>query len=313
MRTVFLGTGEIGLPSLRWLMAEPTCELVGVFTQPDKPFGRKMKLMAPQVKVVAEAAGLPVFQPEKLRDPAAMADLTALRPDLLVVMAYGQILKKAVIDLPTVACINLHASLLPRHRGAAPIQAAIRDGDTESGITVMHIDVGLDSGDMILAVKCPITPEDTGGSLHDKLAELGPEALAQAIPLLATGTAPRTPQADDEVTHQGKLNREDGELDFSRPAVELERFIRAFEPWPGTYTRLDGQKLKVFPPTRVVPALPGTAPGCLQAIEGETLKITCGDGALALGEVQLEGRKRLQLREFLAGQRDQLTVGQKLG
>ncbi len=323
MRVVYLGAGDIGLPALRWLIAEDSCDLVGVFTQPDKPFGRKLKMTPPQVKIVAQDAGIPVVQPEKLRDPSAMEDLRALRPDLIVVMAYGQILKRDVIELPTIACINLHASILPRHRGASPIQAAIRDGDVETGITVMYVDVGLDTGDILLAETCEIAPDETGGSLHDKLADLAPTALAHAVSQLAAGNKPRTPQSEADSTYLGKLSRSDGELDFSRPAGELERLIRAFDPWPGAYTRLElrnpksravsSAKLKIFPQTRVVAHEPGFEPGTVQTAESSSLVVACGEGALALSEVQLEGRKRLPIDAFIAGHGSQIQPGTRLG
>ncbi|MCB1079629.1 MAG: methionyl-tRNA formyltransferase, partial [Verrucomicrobiae bacterium] len=179
MRLVFMGTGEIALPSLRWLIEQSGQEVVGVWTQPDKPVGRQQTLTSPEVKVIAQAAGIPVFQPETFRkNPAAVDELRAIAPDIAIVMAYGQILPRAVIRIPRIACVNLHASLLPRHRGASPIQAAIRDGDAETGITLMHVVSALDAGDMIVKHTLPISPDDTGGTLHDKLAELGPAILA---------------------------------------------------------------------------------------------------------------------------------------
>lgn len=313
MNVVFLGTGDIGLPALRWLIDEESCNVVGVFTQPDRPFGRKLVMTPPQVKVVAQEAGIPVFQPEKLRDSSALNQLRELKPDLIVVMAYGQILKRAVIDLPTIACINLHASILPRHRGASPIQGAIRAGDHESGVTVMYVDVGLDTGDMLLTETCEITPEETGGSLHDRLSEIARTALAKAVPQLAEGTAPRTKQDESEVTYIGKLNREDGELDFTQSATELERLIRAYHPWPGTYTLLAGQKLKIFPQVRVVDVNEDLKPGMIQEADNDQLVIACGKGALALDAVQLAGRKRLDIRSFLAGHGEQLQPGLQLG
>tara|TARA_R110002096_G_scaffold105923_6_gene233074 strand:+ start:831 stop:1775 length:945 start_codon:yes stop_codon:yes gene_type:complete len=313
INVVFMGTGDIGLPSLRWLIENDATNVVGVFTQPDRPFGRKLVMTPPEVKTVAQAAGIPVFQPEKLRDSSALTQLRELKPDLIVVMAYGQILKRAVIDLPTIACINLHASILPRHRGASPIQGAIRAGDRESGVTVMYVDVGLDTGDILLSETCELTVHETGGSLHDRLAEIAPVALSKAVPLLVEGSAPRTKQDETEVTYIGKLNRDHGKLDFTASATELERLIRAYHPWPGTYALLNHQKLKIFPQTEVVPALPEFQPGMIQEAEGDRLVITCGKGALALHQVQQEGRKRLDVKSFLAGHGDQLNPGVLLG
>jgi len=313
MRIVFMGTGEIALPSLHWLLGESGHEIVGVYTQPDKPVGRKQILTPPEVKTVALAAGVPVFQPERLRGkPTVLAELAALTPDLLVVMAYGQILPEEVIATPRVACVNLHASLLPRHRGASPIQAAIREGDTETGLTLMHIAPALDAGDMILERTLPIATGDTGGSLHDKLAAMGPGLLAEGLPLLEKGDAPRLPQDEALVTHAPKLRRADGEIDWTAPAGQIERLIRAYQPWPGTTAVLATErgpaKLKIYPPASVSTTAgdaPGTAPGdTAVSADGDAMLVRCGDGnALRLGgDLQLEGRKRLPVTEFLRGQ-----------
>lgn len=307
MKIVFMGTGEIGMPSLRWLLDESGYDVVGVFTQPDRAVGRSGKLQAPQVKVVAEAAGVPVFQPEKLRgDEQALAALLALEAELIVVVAYGQILPKAVLEAPSIACINLHASLLPRHRGAAPIQSAIRDGDAESGMTVMHISARLDAGDIILKQTTPIQSCDTGGILHDRLGELGPPALERALPLLESGEAAREVQDESLATHCGKLSREDGRIDWSRPAEEIERLIRAYDPWPGTHTHLpeSGKMLKFYPPVELVAVGNEIAVGKVRVEDsGSSFLIGTGDGALRVadGPVQLEGRKRVKVSEFLAG------------
>jgi methionyl-tRNA formyltransferase len=318
MRIVFMGTGEIALPTLRWLLdhsGEEGGELVAVYTQPDKPIGRKQILTPPEIKVLALERGIPVLQPERLKgDEAALAEFAAFRPDLAVVMAYGQILPRALIRTPSLACMNLHASILPRHRGAAPIQAAIRDGDTESGITLMHVVPKLDAGDMILKKSLPIRPDDTGGSLHDRLAELGPEILAEGMRLFRAGTPTAEPQDDRLVTHTGKLGREDGEIDWSRDTATLERLIRAYDPWPGTTTDLvlggERKKLKILPHSRPVPGS-DVASGTVIA-SGSTLVVQAGDGALELcGDLQLEGRKRLPVAEFLRG--STVPVGTILG
>ena len=322
-----MGTGEIGLPSLRWLLEESGHDVAGAFTQPDRAVGRSGKLQAPKVKVIAEAAGVPVFQPEKLRgDEQALQALENLEPELIVVVAYGQILPKAVLDAASIACINLHASLLPRHRGAAPIQSAIRDGDAESGMTVMHISARLDAGDMILSESTPIRDDDTGGSLHDRLADLGPPALRRALPLLESGAAPREVQDESQATHCGKLTREDGRIDWSLPAVDIERLIRAYDPWPGTHTKLPdeagGRTLKLFPPVAVASGPVDLEPGEVRVDSGAgTFAVGTGEGCLRFGDglikeaappdedmpsfvpsqVQLEGRRRVTVAEFLAG------------
>ena len=301
MRVLFLGTGEIGLPCLDWLLSTPKHQVVGVITQPDKPVGRKLVLTPPETKVRALAAGVPVIQPERLRK--AVDQVQAFNADVGVVFAYGQILSKAVLDAPRLGCINVHTSLLPKYRGAAPIQAAIRAGDAETGVTLMYVDEGLDCGDILLTEHMAIAPDETGGSLHDRLALAAPAALEKALDLLAAGTAPRIPQDPALVSHIGKLSREDGGIRWNQSAVEIERLVRAYTPWPGTFTHLpDGATLKVHA-TRVVPqaeACPaeGTVV-CADPRRG--LIVACGQGLLELTEVQAEGRKRMSAGEFLRG------------
>jgi methionyl-tRNA formyltransferase len=313
MRIVFLGTGDIGLPSLEALLASREHEVVAVVSQPDKPVGRKMVLTAPQVKVRAQTAGIPVLQPERIRH--AVQELTDLRADVFVVVAYGQILPRAVLDIPKLACLNIHASLLPRHRGAAPIQAAIRDGDAETGVTIMWMDEGLDTGEILLMEKCPISPEDTGGSLHDKLAVLAPGALTRALELMAQGTAPRTPQDHTSATHVRKLEREDGHVDWSRSAVEIERTVRAFNPWPGTFCLLpaaNGSPLQLkIHRAAVVPHGEACPLGGTIVSSSNNLLVSCGTGVLELLEVQLESKKRMPASEFLRGMK--LEAGMRLG
>lgn len=302
LRIVFMGAGEICLPSLHWLCKNSgEHHVVGVFTQPDKPIGRKQILTPPAVKTVALEAGIPVFQPDSFRkEPTALEALRGLAPDLIIVMAYGQILPRSVIWTPALACLNLHASLLPRHRGASPIQAAIRDGDEETGITLMHIVPKLDAGDMILKKTITIGEDETGGELHDRLAELGPDVLAAGLPLCRENEIKGEPQEEALVTYSGKLLREDGEIDWTRSAETISRLIRAYDPWPGTYTALGGKKLKIFPSTKVGEKT-DAAPGTILSTEAG-LTMSCGEGSLVLsGDLQLEGRKRLPVGQFLRG------------
>lgn len=310
-RVVFMATGGIALPTLSWLLEErEAVRLVGVFTQPDKPVGRHQVLTPPEVKLVAQAAGIPVFQPESFRqDPAAVTLLRDLRPDLVVVMAYGQILPRAVIDLPTRACWNLHASLLPRHRGASPVQAAIREGDEESGVSLMKVVPKLDAGPVVLREAFPLAPDETGGSLHDRLAEAAPRALARGLALLAEGEVVAEPQDESLATYSGKLGREHGRIDWSQSAEELERLVRAYDPWPGTGTEAlvagEARRVKLFPPCEVLAGECGD-PGSVRP-EGGALSIACGEGALRLeGGVQFEGRKRLPVDEWLRGLGDRV-------
>jgi methionyl-tRNA formyltransferase len=310
LKIVFLGTGDIGLPALEALADSDEHELAAVFTQPDRPFGRKGELKPPAVKVFSEERGVPVHQPEKIRKGDALETLRGYAPEVIVVVAYGQILPKSVLELPSIACINLHASILPKHRGAAPIQAAILAGDEESGMTVMHIDIGLDSGDIILIEKFPLAPDETGGSLHERLAEAGPAALMKALQLLGAGDAPRTRQDHDAATHIGKLDRKDGEIDWSQSAVDIERRVRAFDPWPGTSAVFPDGVVKVFPPAEVLPEGKGQPGEVLEAGKAGVV-VACGEGALRIIELQPAGKKRMAAGAYLAGR--PLQVGSVLG
>jgi methionyl-tRNA formyltransferase len=298
MRVVFFGTGDIAIPSFRWLLDAPGIEVIALVTQPDKPVGRHQEVQPPEVKKLALAHGVRVLQPMKMRAPEAVAEIQALGAELIVVMAYGQILPKGVLDAATLACLNLHASLLPRWRGAAPIQAAIEAGDEKTGVAVMFMDEGLDTGDVLLMREIAIAPDETGGTLHDRLADLAPLALADAVALLREGRAPRTPQPAEGVTHVGKLTREHGQLDFSAGREVVARKVRAMTPWPAASTMLSGKRLKIFAATPL--AEPSLAPGVLNAhVDG--LLIGTGDGCVLVGDVQLEGKKRMSAREFLRG------------
>ena len=298
MRVVFFGTGDIAIPSFRWLLDAPGIEVIALVTQPDKPVGRHQEVQPPEIKKLALAHGVSVLQPLKMRAPEAVAEIQALGAELIVVMAYGQILPKGVLDAATLACLNLHASLLPRWRGAAPIQAAIEAGDEKTGVAVMFMDEGLDTGDVLLMREIAIAPDETGGTLHDRLADLAPLALADAVALLREGRAPRTPQPAEGVTHVGKLTREHGQLDFSAGREVVARKVRAMTPWPAASTMLSGKRLKIFAATPL--AEPSLAPGVLNAhVDG--LLIGTGDGCVLVGDVQLEGKKRMSAREFLRG------------
>jgi methionyl-tRNA formyltransferase len=299
MRLVYIATGDIALPAFRHLLEHGPRPLALV-TQPDKPTGRHQTLTPPAVKVEALVAGIPVLQPEKIGDIAP--ELAAMQPDFLVVMAYGQILRENILTLPEKAIINLHASLLPKYRGAACIQAAIDAGDSETGITVMHVVRKLDAGDMILTKAIPIRPGETGGSLHDRLAELAPAALAEALVSLADSTAARIPQDDAASSYVSKLERDDGRLDWTQDAVALERRIRAYDPWPGTFTvsTEDGRpkRLKIFPSVSVLDL--DLSPGGISTVDGRFI-IGCGTGALCLETVQPEGGRRMSAADYLRG------------
>ena len=312
MRVIYIGTGDIGLPALSYLIREH--EVLAVVAQPDKPVGRKQELTPPPTKQLALQHGVPVLQPARIRKPEAIAEIAALSPDVIVVMAYGQILPKAVLDLPKLACLNLHASLLPKHRGAAPIQASIEAGDQETGMTVMWMDEGLDTGDILLMCPFAIGPRETGGSLHDRLAEQAPEALHKALQLLAEGHAPRVPQDPSGATYAAKLTRENGAINWAASQIAIDRRVRAMNPWPAAYTLLPdpaggpAKKLKVF---SVMPRdEEGGEPGTVLRCDKGGILVAAGEGAVLLEEVQLEGKRRMPVRDFLLG--NPLPVGTKL-
>ncbi|MDQ6625077.1 MAG: methionyl-tRNA formyltransferase [Verrucomicrobiota bacterium] len=305
MRIVFIGTGDIGLPVLRWLLDTDAHELVGVVTQPDKPVGREQRIQASPIKAAVQGLGIPVLQPERIKRIEASNEIQLLAPEVIVVMAYGQILPRAVLEIPNVACLNLHASLLPRHRGAAPIQAAIAAGDRETGVTVMYMDEGLDTGDIMLQSAIPITADETGGRLHDRLAEIAPAALERALTLFTAGTAPRIAQDSAQATYAPKLERAHGLIDWSVAAGDIERKLRAFDPWPGAFTVLRDpagreRKLKIFRGAASEGG-PAAVPGSL-FIHNDGIAIAASSRtALLLREVQLEGKKRMPAAELQRG------------
>lgn len=313
IRTVFMGSPDFALPTLRALAAHYS--VVGVVTQPDKPAGRGQVLTPPPVKGLAQELGLLVIQPVRIREPEAMAQLLAWQPDLIVVAAFGQILRPAVLDLPPYGCINVHASLLPRWRGAAPIQASILHGDAETGITIMRMDAGVDTGPLLSQRALPISPEDTAGTLGVKLANLGAELLIDALMGYMNGAIQPQPQDTTEPTYAPMLKKEEGQLDFSQPVEALARCVRAFNPRPGAYTLLEGQILKVHQ------AHAALTPTPLPRGEGEGVRgrgephpgwrvvhqglpaIAAADGLLVLDEVQPAGKKSMPGNAFLQGAR----------
>lgn len=312
IKVVYFGTGEIGLPSLGWLLDSPEVELAGVVTQPDRPVGRHAALQPPPVKVLAQERGRPVLQPEVLRrDDDVLRTLESFAADIFVVMAYGQMLPRRVLGMPRVACVNLHASLLPRHRGASPIQSAILAGDRESGLSLMHVTPRLDAGDVILTSSIPLAPDETGGSLHDRLADLGPGLLERGLPSLAIGQAPRHPQEEGLATVATKLERTDGVIDWSEPAEMIGRRIRAYHPWPGTSTAVRTAKgpvrLKVFPPVALVAVEPSPGePGQPRRDLAAGWHFTTSRAGLGLlpDKVQPDGKKPMSLAEFARGYLD---------
>jgi len=297
-KIVFMGSPEFAVPVLRALaQAYP---VVGVVSQPDRAAGRGRALKSPPVKVLANELGLPLIQPEKLRRPEAMEQLRLWAPDLIVVAAFGQILRSEVLNMPVHGCLNVHASLLPRWRGAAPVPAAILAGDKQTGITIMKMDEGVDTGAMIAQRAIPIEADDTGGSLLEKLAPLGADLLMETLPAYLAGEARPRPQGESLATHAPMLKKADGWLDFSRPAEELARRVRAFQPWPGAFFDWEGAPLKV----RRAHAADGQAARAARLVYAGQPAIGTSDGLLVLDEVQPAGKKPMPGRAFLAGARD---------
>lgn len=297
-RIVFMGTPDFAVPVLEQLIRHH--DVIGVVTQPDRPAGRRQQLQPPPVKNVAQRHNIPVFQPEKVRRPDAADDLRALAPELFVVAAFGQILPQAVLDIPTRGAINVHASLLPRWRGAAPIQAAIRAGDRETGVTIMLMDAGLDTGPMLSQRAIPIAPNETGQSLHDKLALLGADLLIETLPGYLDGAITARPQDDTRSTYAPMIKKEEGHIDWRQSAVAIERLVRAFNPWPGAYALWNGQALKFH--SGAVGA--GTAPPGTVVLQGEQVAVGTGDGLFYPLMLQLAGRGPLSIADFVRGRQE---------
>src|SRR5258708_34683608 len=285
---VFMGTPDFSVPPLRALLAEPNLDVIGVVTQPDRPAGRGNTIQRSRVKQAGLAATIPVIQPQKLREPAAFEQLQAWQPDLIVVAAFGQILRQQVLDLPRYGCINVHASLLPRWRGAAPIQAAIRAGDAQTGITIMKMDAGLDTGPILSQRAEPILSTDTGSTLHDKLAELGGPLLIETLDSYLRGEIAPQPQDENAQTYAPMLKKEEGAIDWIQPAEAIERQVLAFDPWPGTYTLWNGQTLKIL--AGAVVSGQDAAPGLVMRLPDSTVAIGTGRGLYVPDRVQLAGR-----------------------
>ncbi len=311
MKVVFMGTPEIAATCLDALLASAHT-VTAVVTQPDKPAGRNYTLTPPPVKVLAAAHGIPVVQPEKIRTPEFEAWLQGQSPDIIVVVAYGKILPKFVLDTPRYGCINLHVSLLPRWRGAAPMQRAIMAGDTETGVTVMYMDEGLDTGDILMSSAFPITGEDTFETVHDRSAALGAELLPLALDEIAAGTAPRKKQCEEGMTYAAKIEKSECEIDFTRPAAVLDCILRGLTPIPLPFTYLpDGKLLKVL---AARPTEGHGAPGTILALDtvGDGgITVACGEGALRLIKLRPEGKGTMTAAAFLRGAH--LTVGERLG
>ncbi len=299
MRVVFMGTPDFAVWTLEEILRAGH-EVVLAVTQPDKPKGRGNAMQFPPVKEAAAAHNIPVFQPNRIRLPENVSELKKYNPDIIVVAAFGQILTEEILNMPEFGCINVHASLLPKYRGAAPIQWAVINGERETGVTIMRMDAGIDTGDVIACKKVPLAEEETGGSLFDKLAEEGAKLCVEAMAAIADGTAVYTPQNHKEATHTSMIRKELGSINWKKPAVELERLVRGLNPWPSAYTRLDGKNFKIWR-AKALAAVSSCRPGSVVKAEKDELWVQTGDGILALLEVQLEGRKRMDAGAFLRG------------
>ncbi|MGL6007611.1 methionyl-tRNA formyltransferase [Aeromonas sobria] len=310
LKLIFAGTPDFAARHLAALLSSDH-EVVAVYTQPDKPAGRGQKLTASSVKELALTHNLPVYQPASLRKEEAQAELAALGADLMVVVAYGLILPKAVLDTPPLGCINVHGSLLPRWRGAAPIQRAIWAGDDETGVTIMQMDVGLDTGAMIRKVNCPISADDTSASLYDKLAKLGPQALVDTINAMAAGETAADAQDDALANYAEKLSKEEARIDWSMDAVTIERCIRAFNPWPISWFEVADQTIKVWQ-AKVIASEHGQQPGTLLNADKQGIDIATGQGILRLLTLQPPGKKAMSVADLLNSRRDWFEPGTQL-
>lgn len=310
LRIIFAGTPDFAARHLDALLSSEH-QVVGVFTQPDRPAGRGKKLMPSPVKVLAEEKGVPVFQPGSLRPQENQQLVANLQADIMVVVAYGLILPKAVLDMPRLGCINVHGSLLPRWRGAAPIQRSLWAGDAQTGVTIMQMDVGLDTGDMLHKLSCPITADDTSGSLYDKLADLGPQGLLHTLAQLAAGTA--KPEVQDEalVTYAEKLSKEEARVDWSLSAAQLERCIRAFNPWPMSYIVIDEQPVKIWQAS-VINTPTSAAPGTILEANRQGIQVATGEGILNLLSLQPAGKKAMGVQDLLNSRREWFIPGNRL-
>lgn len=323
MKIVFMGTPDFASGALEALI-EAGHEITAVYTQPDKPKGRGKEVQMTPVKLVALEKGIPVYQPRRIKETEEVARLKEIPADIFVVAAFGQILSQEILDIPKFGCVNIHASLLPKYRGAAPIQWAVIDGEEKTGVTIMQMNAGCDTGDILYTKEYILDPKETGASLFDRLMVLGAEAIVEALPLIEAGKLTPVHQKEEEATHAAKLTKHLGEMDFTKSAVVLERLIRGLNSWPSAYTTFKGKQLKIWeaevvdlPENGAVDTEPGSAgaavrtPGTVIAVDKQSFTVVTGDGALQILELQIEGKKRMACKDFLLGY--PVAVGEKLG
>ena len=307
MKIIFAGTPDFAATHLQALISQH--EVVAVYTQPDRPAGRGKKLNASPVKLLAEQNNLPIYQPQSLKDPEQQTILANLQADIMVVVAYGLILPQVVLDAPRLGCINVHGSILPRWRGAAPIQRAVEAGDKETGVTIMQMDAGLDTGAMLTITRCPIEPNETSGSLYDKLAALGAPALLSTLDKLKAGTAVAVAQDNEQSTYAKKIDKAEALIDWSQPAIIIDQRIRAFSPFPAAYTEIEGLRVKIWAAQTSTQQL-GT-PGEIVAADDNGLLVGCGQGSLLLTEIQLAGKSRMPVSEILRSRAELFASGKR--
>ncbi|NMA13833.1 MAG: methionyl-tRNA formyltransferase [Clostridia bacterium] len=302
MRIIFMGSPDFAVPCLEEMLKSPH-EVIAVVTQPDRPKGRGGKLQPTPIKIRAVAEGIPIYQPSKVNTPEFIQQMRELKPDLAVVVAFGQILKPDLLNIPSLGCINVHASLLPKYRGSAPIHWAIINGEKVTGVTTMYLDPGMDTGDMILAEKVLIADDDTVGTLHDKLALAGAGILYETVKLIDQGKAPRTAQNHEEATYAPLLKREHELIDWKKPVREVYDMVRGMNPWPGAYTTFNGKVLKIWESMIDNEGVTGVPGSVVQVVNGQGIKVQCGDGCLWLCKVQPEGRRPMSADAFARGHR----------
>ena len=307
MKIIFAGTPDFAATHLQALISQH--EVVAVYTQPDRPAGRGKKVTASPVKLLAEQNSLPIYQPQSLKDPEQQTIFANLQADIMVVVAYGLILPQVVLDAPRLGCINVHGSILPRWRGAAPIQRAVEAGDKETGVTIMQMDAGLDTGAMLTITRCPIEPSETSGSLYDKLAALGAPALLSTLDKLKAGTAVAVAQDNEQSTYAKKIDKAEALIDWSQPAIIIDQRIRAFSPFPAAYTEIEGLRVKIWAAQTSTQQL-GT-PGEIVAADDNGLLVGCGQGSLLLTEIQLAGKSRMPVSEILRSRVELFATGKR--
>jgi methionyl-tRNA formyltransferase len=301
LRIIFAGTPEFAKTALVKL-CEAKCNIVAVYTQPDRPAGRGQHLQSSPVKTFAVQHAIPVYQPASLRDPEAQKTLTELKPDLMIVAAYGLILPQVVLSLPTFGCINIHASLLPRWRGAAPIQRAIMAGDTQTGITIMQMDAGLDTGDMLLQMPCEITPEESSGTLLPRLADMGAKGIMEIIAQIEKKALHPLKQDSDKATYAAKISKSEAFINWKESAVHLDRCIRAFNPWPVVYSYLGGERVRIWRAKPILESSSTAEPGSIISITENSIHVATGEGRLALEVLQFPGGKPIDIKTLLSTQ-----------